>query len=43
LEDLMLKYAREDTHYLLFIYDMQREALIEKGLATHMNKSSQVV
>lgn len=40
LELVMLKYAREDTHYLLYIYDMMREALIEKGLSTHMNAKS---
>jgi exosome complex exonuclease RRP6 len=28
----MVKYAREDTHYLLYIYDMLRKELIEKGL-----------
>lgn len=27
----MLKYAREDTHYLLYIYDNMRKDLIEKG------------
>eukprot|EP00850_Spirogloea_muscicola_P013094 SM000087S23376 [mRNA] locus=s87:380220:386117:- [translate_table: standard] len=26
----MLKYAREDTHYLLFIYDRLKEALLKK-------------
>eukprot|EP00850_Spirogloea_muscicola_P003222 SM000013S26391 [mRNA] locus=s13:177136:182923:- [translate_table: standard] len=26
----MLKYAREDTHYLLHIYDMLKEALLKK-------------
>ena len=28
----MLKYAREDTHYLLYIYDCLRKELIEKGI-----------
>jgi len=28
----MVKYAREDTHYLLYIYDCLRKELIEKGL-----------
>ena len=32
LPDEMLKYAREDTHYLLFIYDCLRKELIEKGI-----------
>jgi exosome complex exonuclease RRP6 len=27
----MLKYAREDTHYLLYIYDCLRQQLLEKG------------
>ena len=26
----MLKYAREDTHYLLYIYDCMRQELLEK-------------
>jgi ribonuclease D len=28
----MLKYAREDTHYLLHIYDTLRKQLEEKAL-----------
>ncbi len=40
LEEEMLKYAREDTHYLLYIYDVMREALIEKGLACFSNRNS---
>lgn len=31
LPDEMLKYAREDTHYLLFIYDKMRNDLVIKG------------
>lgn len=27
----MIRYARDDTHYLLYIYDKVREALWEKG------------
>ena len=27
----MLKYAREDTHYLLYVYDKMRQELIHKG------------
>jgi exosome complex exonuclease RRP6 len=27
----MLKYAREDTHYLLHIYDRMRIELLERG------------
>lgn len=27
----MLKYAREDTHYLLYIYDRMRADLLEAG------------
>lgn len=28
----MLKYAREDTHYLLYIYDVLRTELHQMGL-----------
>jgi exosome complex exonuclease RRP6 len=28
----MLRYAREDTHYLLYIYDLLRKELLDKGL-----------
>ena len=34
LEAEMLKYAREDTHFLLYIYDCMRLELIEKGAGT---------
>lgn len=27
----MIKYAREDTHYLLYIYDRMRNELIRRG------------
>jgi ribonuclease D len=27
----MIKYAREDTHYLLYLYDVLRKELIEKA------------
>ena len=27
----MMKYAREDTHYLLHIYDRMRQELLQKG------------
>ena len=27
----MMKYAREDTHYLLYCYDRLRERLLELG------------
>ena len=27
----LIKYAREDTHYLLYIYDRQRNELIRRG------------
>lgn len=30
LPNEMLKYAQEDTHYLLYIYDRMRKDLIEK-------------
>lgn len=38
----MLKYAREDTHYLLYIYDVMREALIEKGISS-INRNAQLI
>jgi len=31
LEEEMLKYARQDTHYLLYIYDKMTQELLEKG------------
>ena len=31
LPDELLTYAREDTHYLLYIYDMLKNELIEKA------------
>ena len=27
----LIKYAREDTHYLLYIYDRQRNELLRRG------------
>ena len=30
----MLHYAREDTHYLLFIYDLLRNKLLDQGNAS---------
>lgn len=41
LPEDMLHYARSDTHFLLFIYDQLREALLEKGL--NQNKSASPV
>eukprot|EP01102_Stenamoeba_stenopodia_P020888 TRINITY_DN8292_c0_g1_i1.p1 TRINITY_DN8292_c0_g1~~TRINITY_DN8292_c0_g1_i1.p1 ORF type:complete len:1022 (-),score=235.38 TRINITY_DN8292_c0_g1_i1:83-3148(-) len=35
LPEEMLKYAREDTHYLLYIYDMLRNELITRGNASN--------
>jgi len=35
----MLKYAREDTHYLLYICDVMMNELLVKGL-TLRNKTS---
>ncbi|XP_052082605.1 exosome component 10-like [Mytilus californianus] len=31
LPEELIKYAREDTHYLLYIYDRMRNELIERG------------
>ena len=35
LTEEMMKYAREDTHYLLYIYDCLRKELVERGLKTN--------
>jgi len=32
LNEEMLRYARDDTHYLLYIYDVMRQELIDKGI-----------
>jgi exosome complex exonuclease RRP6 len=32
LPSVMLNYAQMDTHYLLYIYDMLRNALVERGV-----------
>ena len=34
LESEMLTYARQDTHYLLHIYDVMCSELLQKGLTT---------
>jgi len=39
----MLKYAREDTHYLLYIYDMMRKELIEDGIKQNSNNPNQLL
>jgi len=31
LSEEMLQYAREDTHYLLYIYDLMKNELIDNG------------
>jgi len=31
LNEEMLRYAREDTHHLLYIYDLMRNELIDNG------------
>jgi Ribonuclease D len=33
----MLKYAREDTHYLLYIYDELRKAIVDASLKNNMD------
>ena len=35
----MLKYARSDTHFLLYIYDNLRNALLDRSQATSQSKS----
>ncbi|XP_052284774.1 exosome component 10-like [Dreissena polymorpha] len=48
LPEELQKYAREDTHYLLYIYDRMRNELIERGnnsnnmLLSVMHRSKQV-
>ena len=48
LPDELLKYAREDTHYLLYIYDKLKNELIERGneqknlLLSVLQRSNQV-
>lgn len=32
IPDEMLRYAREDTHYLLYIYDLMVNELLDKGM-----------
>ena len=32
LPDVMIKYAREDTHFLLYVYDCLRYELLNLGL-----------
>ena len=39
----MLYYARSDTHYLLYIYDLMRNALIEKGQIGNQNALESVM
>lgn len=39
LPDEMLYYARSDTHYLLYIYDMLRNELVEKSDPTDPEKN----
>ncbi|XP_063676730.1 exosome complex component 10-like [Bolinopsis microptera] len=34
LPDVMIKYAREDTHYLLYVYDCLRYELLNQGMHT---------
>ena len=38
----MIKYARIDTHYLLFIYDRLREELINKDLISYQNPATSI-
>lgn len=36
----MLDYARSDTHYLLYIYDNLRNALLDRGLSQSRSRSA---
>lgn len=40
LPDEMLEYARSDTHFLLFIYDNLRNALVDRGTTSRSRSSS---
>ncbi|KAF4577399.1 exosome nuclease subunit [Pleurotus pulmonarius] len=39
LPDPMIDYARSDTHFLLFIYDNLRNALLDRGLSRSRSQS----
>ncbi|KDQ25524.1 hypothetical protein PLEOSDRAFT_51863 [Pleurotus ostreatus PC15] len=39
LPDAMINYARSDTHFLLFIYDNLRNALLDRGLSRSRSQS----
>ncbi|MQL94636.1 hypothetical protein Taro_027285 [Colocasia esculenta] len=39
LPDDMLKYAREDTHYLLYIYDVMKRMLLSESSKTELGDS----
>ena len=39
----MLRYAREDTHFLLYIYDMMRNELIERGKQANVHNPLQML
>ena len=37
----MIHYAREDTHYLLYCYDVLRAELLDKGIKTNAQNPHQ--
>jgi exosome complex exonuclease RRP6 len=41
IPDEMLRYAREDTHYLLYIYDVMIQELVEKGMRANSQNPHQ--
>lgn len=43
LTEEMMKYAREDTHYLLYIYDCLRKELIERGVKANSSNPFQLM
>jgi len=43
LTEEMLKYAREDTHFLLYVYDCLRNELVEAGKLEQAIRRSQQV
>lgn len=43
LPEEMMKYAREDTHYLLFVYDRMRMDLLSKGQQSNPTNSQNLL
>jgi exosome complex exonuclease RRP6 len=39
----MIQYAREDTHYLLYIFDNLRRQLLARGMLNHFNDKFRLI